>query len=57
MLYVLDFLGGSSGARTQGRLIKSQPPPNNISDLIPKHVYKIEFSKDLWTSFFTHNTL
>ncbi len=40
---MLDFLSGSSGGRTPGRLIKSQSLQKNISDLIPKYVYKIDY--------------
>ncbi len=40
---MLDFLGGSSGARTPGRLIKGQSLQNNISDLTPKYVHKIVY--------------
>jgi|ETNmetMinimDraft_33_1059910.scaffolds.fasta_scaffold184130_1 hypothetical protein len=43
ILYVLDFLGGSSGARTPGHLIKGQSLQNNISDLTPKYVHKIVY--------------
>ena len=40
---MLDFLGGSSGARTPGHLIKGQSLQNNISDLTPKYVHKIVY--------------